>query len=300
MAPGGPTTRRTFLRIAALAGGLAAVGGAGVVGAETGVLPGRTRLAALHDRLLGDDDEGALPAVEPGDVGHGSYVSAARRGATVRWALAVPRGVAAAGLPLVVSLHGRGGDASSSFTDLGLQYHLQAVVDAGAAPFAVASLDGGDTYWHPRADGEDAGAAVLDELVPMLARRGLDTSRLAFFGWSMGGYGALALGQRHPRTVAVAASSAALWERYEDSPPVAFDDADDFARHGLVPRAGALRAVPTRIACGDADPFLPVDRRFAEALRPAPQTAFGPGAHTTRYWRRTAGEQLAFVAAALA
>ena len=30
---------------------------------------------------------------------------------------------------------------------------------------------------------------VLTELLPMLAAKGLDTSKVGFIGWSMGGYG---------------------------------------------------------------------------------------------------------------
>ena len=36
---------------------------------------------------------------------------------------------------------------------------------------------------------------VLTELLPMLATKGLDTSKVGFIGWSMGGYGALLLGR---------------------------------------------------------------------------------------------------------
>ncbi|EUA23105.1 putative esterase [Mycobacterium xenopi 4042] len=47
----------------------------------------------------------------------------------------------------------------------------------------------------------------------MLSSQGLDTSRVAFLGWSMGGYGALLLGSRlgPTRTAAICAVSPALW-----------------------------------------------------------------------------------------
>ena len=85
-----------------------------------------------------------------------------------------------------------------------------------ADAFAVVSVDGGGSYWHKRASGEDSGAMVLTELLPMLDGQALDTSRVAFLGWSMGGYGALLLGARFgpARTAAICAVSPALWMSY--------------------------------------------------------------------------------------
>ncbi len=51
---------------------------------------------------------------------------------------------------------------------LGLDRFLAAGVRAGLPPLAIASVDGGTTYWHRRQDGEDAGAMVLEEFVPLL------------------------------------------------------------------------------------------------------------------------------------
>src|SRR5215469_14006275 len=70
----------------------------------------------------------------------------------------------------------------------------------GAVVRTVVSVDGGaNDYWHPRRSGSDAGAMVINELLPMLAGHGIDTSRVAFLGWSMGGYGAVRLGQSSAR-----------------------------------------------------------------------------------------------------
>src|SRR3954447_10669133 len=112
----------------------------------------------------------------------------------------------------MVCLHGLGGDHTTAVDELGIDRFLVAAVDAGVRPFAVATADGGTTYWHPRPNGEDAGAMVVDELLPLLAAHGLDTTRLAFQSWSMGGYGALRLAGvvGSGRVRAVAALSAAL------------------------------------------------------------------------------------------
>ena len=57
---------------------------------------------------------------------------------------------------------------------------------------------------------------VLTELLPMLATKGLDTSRVGFIGWSMGGYGALLLGGAlgPARTAAICAVAPALYSDY--------------------------------------------------------------------------------------
>ena len=54
----------------------------------------------------------------------------------------------------------------------GVEQGLAQAVAAGIPPFAVVAVDGGGSYWHKRASGEDSGAMVLDELIPMLERPG--------------------------------------------------------------------------------------------------------------------------------
>src|SRR6185437_2329685 len=97
----------------------------------------------------------------------GRFSSSARK-RDVGWSLATPPGIGATGLPVVIVLHGRGNDHTTAFADLKLQDFLAAVVKAGAKPFALASIDGGDnTYWHPRSDGDDPIAMLTDEFLPL-------------------------------------------------------------------------------------------------------------------------------------
>src|SRR5690349_395295 len=157
----------------------------------------------------------------------GSFDSRWRR-TTVGWSIAYPKGHGAGDrLPVVVSLHGRGGDHTTSFRSLRLRSSLDQVVGAGTKPFAIASVDGGDhSYWHRRTDGTDASAMVRDEFLPVLAKQGLDTERLGLFGWSMGGYGALLMaGKQRLPVKAVAVSSPALFTAPGATAPGAFDDA---------------------------------------------------------------------------
>ena len=176
-------TRRGFLAAA----GVAAVGTAGFAVAE-GVLPGR---AFIYTQLGLDGPDGVIPNVEPGRTTSGTFVSQARGGRRTGWTIALPPGVrpGARSLPVAVVLHGRGNSHESAFSPdyLGLDRFLSAAVEQGAPPFAMASVDGGESYWHARANGDDAEGMVLDEFLPLLADHGLDVSRVAFLGWSMGG-----------------------------------------------------------------------------------------------------------------
>ncbi len=153
----------------------------------------------------------------------------------------------------------------------GVEQGLAQAVAAGIPPFAVVAVDGGGGYWHDRASGEDSGAMVLDELIPMLAEQGLDTSRVGFLGWSMGGYGALLLGARlgAARTAAICAVSPALWTSSGATAPGAFDGADDYAANSVwgLP---ALDSIPIRIDCGNSDPFYSATQQFIAQLANPP------------------------------
>ncbi len=275
------------------AGALAAA--AGLTAVEAGWLPGgfagRERLPA------------GVPATAPGRLASGSFVSAARHGARTSWTVAYPPGPDRDGLPVLISLHGRGGSHRDSFAgSLQLHRYLADAVHRGSAPFAIAAVDGGDhEYWHPRRD-TDPAAMVLSEFLPLLRGRGLDTSRVGLFGWSMGGYGALYLaGRLGPARTAVAlAESPAIWHQAGQSADGAFDDADDFDKHAVFGRLGLLDGIPLRLDCGSSDGFAVVTRDLRSALSPTPAGGISPGGHDAGYWRSQAAAQLRFAAEHLA
>ena len=280
----------------------AAVGavGLGAVGVETGVLPGRTR---AYDVLGLNGSGGTVPATATGELVTGSFPSSRRR-TEVGWGIAYPPGSATdAALPVVVALHGRGETHGVMFGDrLGLDHFLAAAVAGGSPPYALAAVDGGDTYWHPRASGEDAGAMVAEEFLPLLAARGLRagrSDRIGMYGFSMGGYGVLRLAGLlgADRVAAVVAVSAALWTSAGDTAPGAFDDAADFTAHDVFGRQTDLDGIAVRLDCGRGDPFQAAVHRyrdgFAAARRPA--GGFQAGAHDLDYWRRSAPPELAFL-----
>ena len=277
------------------------VGGAAVVAAgaaaeavDLRLLPGRSTMY----RVLGlDGPAGSIPDVDPVPSTSGTFVSTARKGTTVGWTIAAPS--SGTRLPVVVALHGYGSDHRDFFgSHLGYDRFLAAHIAAGGAPFAIAAVDGGNRYWHRRADGDDPAAMVTDEFLPLLARRGFDTGRLGFVGNSMGGYGALhlsgVLGAAHVR--AVSAISPALWTSAGDTARGAFDDAADFRANTVLGRQHALDGVAVRVDCGTGDGFEPAVRTYVDGFATRPAGGFEAGGHTHDYWRRTAPQQLAFLA----
>jgi enterochelin esterase-like enzyme len=289
-----PNVTRRALLIGGAATALA--GSAALAGVESGVLPGRS---ALH-RVVGlNGPAGSIPPVETGQILTGTLTSAARLGTVVEWAISYPPGSSPGDtLPVLIVLHGFSGTHATSFgAHLGLDSFQADAVASGGTPFAIASIDGGDTYWHARSSGEDSGRMVTDEFIPLLRERGLNTDRLTLLGWSMGGYGALLLGGRlGPATVAaVVAESPALWPSFAEAASIAFDDARDFAENTVYGREGELDGIPLRIDCGDGDGFGPNVRRYIESLTEPIAGGFEPGGHDMEYWRRMAPDQLAFI-----
>ena len=223
---------------------------------------------------------GALPTRTTG-----SFVSAARGGVLTNWIIARPPGQTGPLRP-VIALHGVRGNAKQVMT-FGIEDGLAELVKAGRPPFAVVSVDGGDSYWHRRAGGEDAGSMVLNELIPILATQGLDISRVGFMGWSMGGYGALLLGARlgPQRTAGICAISPALYQSYTASTIGAFDSYDDWTKNTVF-GLPALSSIPLRVDCGLDDRFSPAIHQFIAQLRTPPAGGFTAGGHDETYWRQ--------------
>jgi S-formylglutathione hydrolase FrmB len=239
-------------------------------------------------------DPAPAPVAAPTMV-TGSFVSAARGGIATNWAIARPPDQSKPLRP-VIALHGKGSSATTVM-DGGVEQGLAQAVAAGLPPFAVVAVDGGGSYWHKRTSGEDSGAMVLNELIPMLDTKGLDTSRVAFLGWSMGGYGALLLGGRlgAPRTAAICAVSPALWLSSGAAAPGAFDGPDDFAANSVF-GLPALASIPVRVDCGNSDPFYAATKQFVAQLPHPPAGGFSPGGHDASFWSSQLPAELTWMA----
>src|SRR5260370_6032662 len=146
---------------------------------------------------------------------------------------------------------------------------------AGVTGFAVIAVEGGNPYWHQRADGDDPVGMIIHEVLPRAAARGLAVAKIGIIGYSMGGYGALLLAERlgagsaghtgaaQPRSAAagVAVASPAIFATYQDAraaDPGAFDGRAEFARDDVLAGLGAPRRGPAWGTCGSSDPVEPV------------------------------------------
>jgi S-formylglutathione hydrolase FrmB len=274
---------------------------AGLLGVFVGALAGCAPLRTVRSLVTSCIDV-ADPAITTGPIVEGVITSRAVAG-PVRYALSLPRGVDPRTVESVVYvLPGRGGSARDTLTWLAYAAFAQQIIDAGAPPFAVLTLDSGESYFHPRASGEDRLALVEHDL-PALARRLLapGLSREALIGQSMGGYGALLAAERNPRRYrAVAVAGPALFQTYaEENHAVgdAFDNAKQFAAYDVIGHAARLAGLPVMVRIGYADPFLANAKAFAKACPHADVGYVEHGCHSDGFWRATAHGLLAFVTA---
>ena len=193
-------------------------------------------------------------------------------------------------LPLIVMLHGYGGNHTNALSGMTPARAVSLLVDGQPlTPMALVTVDGGGGYWHPH-PGDDPMGMVVHELIPMMQRRGLGVAphKIASMGISMGGYGAIAFAENYPEIFrAVAAVSPAIfttygWVHYVN--PGAYRSAADFDRYDAITHTGALRGIPIRIASGESDPFHPWVEELAAALLPGAVVRFPPGGHNGSFF----------------
>jgi S-formylglutathione hydrolase FrmB len=295
------TPRRTLLTAALGLGALGVVSACGDTNDSERVAPQPARA----DDPTATTPSPTVPQTGTPEIYTGSFVSAKMLGRETNWIVARPAAVSGE-LPVVVVLHALNTDQRAAFAGgLEMQNLMQDWVSQGNAPFALAAVDAARSYYHPRIDGTDGGAMVLDEFLPMLdgtPELQLRTDRIGFFGWSMGGYGALRLGAMlgAPRVAAIAVSSPALWGDPANFPPRAFDSPADYQANSLFGQQDLFTKIPLLIECGSSDQFFTYTRQWMAGLRPPPAFGTSPGGHTNRYWRGVLPGQIAFLGRNLA
>jgi pimeloyl-ACP methyl ester carboxylesterase len=247
----------------------------------------------------------------------GSFTSRFRPDAPTGWSLAVPRsagspsspggepssgGGTSGKLPVALFLHGTGADHRMVFDELHADVVLARHVAGGGTPFAIGAVDGGESWWHPRASGTDTQSMLLEEFLPLLAGEGLDTGRTAVFGLSMGGFGALLLASQHrvPSLRAVAAMSPAVWSLYDAGRSDNFDSAEDFAANDIFALRPELELLPKRIDCGTSDNLLYSVKDYVSDLPGGHEGGFQDGGHDSGYWRSILPDVLTFLGRNLA
>lgn len=295
-------SRRRFLRAGLGAAFVVAAGAAGAELAAHGVLPGKSELDAI-DGACDLPSAGLDSAGARGRQVSGTFRSAARN-RTVGYTIGYPPGHRpGAALPLIVMLHGEGGDHAHALA--GLTPAQAVALRSGGkplTPMALVTVDGGTGYWHAR-PGDDPMRMITEELIPMCRQRGLGRARIGAMGISMGGYGALLLAEKHPGLVAaVAAISPAIWTTYSQARAAnatAYTSAADFAANDAVTHATALARTPVRVASGYDDPFSPGVRALARVLPRGTVTRFGRGCHDGSFFSAQEPPSLAFLAARL-
>lgn len=297
---GVPWSRRMFL--ACSAGAVTVLAGGAAAGFEMvshGVLPGKTAL----DRL-----DGACSVPAPawsfatplGPTVSGTFYSAARE-QVVGYSVGYPPGYHQGDeLPLVVMLHGFGGNHLTALAGL---TPSQAVALRGVPPMALVTVDGGNGYWNPH-PGDDPMGMLVEELIPRCQGLGLGRSRIGAMGISMGGYGALLLAEKHPTLLhAVAAISPAIWTSYDQARAAnagAYASTAAFTANDVVTHAGALAGIPVRVASGYGDPFYPGVQELASALPAGAVVDFTKGCHIGSFFTSQEQPSVEFLARYLA
>ena len=297
----GSIDRRHLFRWSALAGAVVLGGGAAAFEFvdHADVLGHQALITFLGDCTV------SVPPMSFSSLGpmhSGTFFSRARN-RTVGYSIAYPPGHEPdSQLPLVVMLHGFGGNHTNAVAGMSPAQAVALHVDGKPLPpMAMVTVDGGGGYWnaHPK---DNPSAMVVEELIPMCQARGLGRPphKVGAMGISMGGYGALLLAEKHPHLFsAVAAISPAIWTSYVQARaanPGAYASGQDFVGDNAVTHAHALTGIPVRVASGNDDPFHPGVEALARTLPSGAIVQFSRGCHTGSFFTSQEPPSLAFLA----
>jgi enterochelin esterase-like enzyme len=198
-------------------------------------------------------------------------------------------------IPVCVALHPRLGGAKA-FLDLGVPDMLTKVVQAGASPFAVVAVDGGN--WIGNKD-DDPQRMLMEDLPAWLDYHDLASTPFSCIGIAEGGTGALNLA-RVPGFSAVAAISPNLYDQWPDAQKAAtFADDKHWQKREPLRHTTEYANLAVGVWCGTEDKdFIGPSRAFAENTKAA-MASFTPGGHDNAYWSTVLPEALKFVGGVL-
>jgi len=197
----------------------------------------------------------------------------------------------AADLPVVYFLHGYpGNERAVAQTDFA--WTLEQLFASGVKPFVVVAPNGQssirpDTEWADAADGKvKLESYIMNNLVPAVEgvnRR--DRAHRAVAGFSMGGFGAMNLGLRHPDVFGLTVSIAGYFQIDDPSGmgrrDPGWEEANSPERHVA---AGATSRILLVSAADEHDPLIVGEaqryRRLAEAAGQHPSLVVAPGPHS--------------------
>ncbi len=294
-------SRRRFLKFAGGAAGAVVIAGGGLYElVNNGDLPGKSAL----EQLTGACNV-SYPPLKFSGVGStikGSFNSKFRN-KTVGYTIGLPHGyVQNQKLPLIVMLHGYGGNNENALVGMTPAQAASLIVDNEKLPdFAIVTVDGGNDYWNPHPH-DNPMAMVVDELIPMCQALGLGAapSKIGLMGISMGGFGDFLIAERYPKLIsAVAAISPAIWLSYDQARAAnfnAFASQNDFNQDNVLTHATFLKSIPVRVASGYDDPFYPDVMTFVKSLPQSSQIYFGGGCHTDEFFISQEPPSLKFLA----
>ncbi len=230
-------------------------------------------------------------------------VESAAIGETVKVNVLLPDGYGEkkdARYPSVYLLHGYGGDYTE-WARVGIEE------EAKGLDVIIVMPEGDQSFWvnwheKPEARWEDY---VVSEVVPLIDREFRTKPHAAsrgISGLSMGGYGALALGLRHPELFSSIASHSGALDvprpvsrpRIDERLREIFGPDDSPARTkydllALMDKLDAAARPALYIDCGSQDFLLPANRKLVAALaeRRVPyEYREVPGGHDFAYWKR--------------
>jgi len=211
-------------------------------------------------------------------------------------------------LPLLVMLHGLYGDYTDWVDEGRIDEAADALILAGEIEPLIILMPDGDDSFYINGDYGDYETYIVSELVGLVDQEfpTAGTRETRFIGGlSMGGYGALYLGMRHPDLFsAIGAHSPAIFRPNQNavSQYLYGTDAERYAEFdivSLIERDGWPEEMRIWADVGNEDGLLGAFFRLNNALYPLVNLAeyevhIWPGGHDWAYWSAHAADYLRF------